>query len=264
MTIFVKYNIFLIFMYIYIYLGCYVYLGALRRLLDLNIVIEKDTLYKLIEMCYNHEDHKNVIGYNILHSALASLKIDAIEFINWTKYNGHIPSSKLIEEAKKLQKKIDRRTRVASSSGRDSQKMRMRARRSTKVTRGSFGSKAQLTTLAELDEEEGADEREESIGEMGGRKHLNLRDIKGRNSIPSDDGSSMLDGFRLRTDSLRGSFDFEMGSRAGSMIWEDDMSDSGSEWGGSSDFGGMSDADNTNSKSTLNFNFSFSNFDLND
>ena len=193
--IFVAYNIFLI--NVCLYLGCYVYLGALRRLLDLNIVIEKDMLYKLIKMCYNHEEHKSVITYNVLHIALASFEIDAIEFINWTKDNGYIPSSKLIEQAKKLQKKLDRKKRVSLSSGRDSQKMRMRARRSTKVTRGSFGSKAQLTTLAELDEE-GADKREENIGETGNRKHLNLRDSKGRSSIPSDDGSSMLDDYRLR------------------------------------------------------------------
>ena len=102
----------------------------------------------------------------------------------------------------------------------------MRARRATKLTRGSFNSKAHLTTLAE----DGDEEEEDDIEFTGNsKKHLNLRDIKGRSSISESKNTSMLDGYSLRDEDrretgTRDSFDFGignlgLGSRTNSLIW---------------------------------------------
>lgn len=153
----------------------------------------------------------------------------------------------------------------------------MRARRTTKLTRGSFNSKALLTTLAE----NGDEEEEDDLGLTGNsKKHLNLRDIKGRSSISESKNTSMLDGYSLRDEdrretSARDSFDFGignlgLGSRTNSLIW-DDASDSGSDWGGmgsrsdsTSDFGNEGELTHNSSRNSLNFNFSMSKFNMNE
>ena len=124
-------------------------------------------------------------------------------------------------------------------------------------------SRTHLDTLTELDDEnEGADEREES----NQRKHLNLHDIRGSTSISTENKNGMLDGFKIRDDEQRNSFDtrnsFDMGSRSNSMVW-DVASDGGSDWGWSdctSDYGDFTDFDNTNSRSS--FHFSSSDFHI--
>ena len=255
-------------------IGCYLYLCTLKRLFDLNVTFNKNIFYRLIEESFSREDHKNNVTYSTLRPAFSAVEIDATVFLQWIKDKGYTPSTKLINHAKKYQKKKDRRKRLSASSARDAHMMKMRARRSTRGTKVA-DSRIHLDTLTELeDENEGADEREESNQRM----HLNLHDIRGSSSISTGNKKGMLDDFKIRDDDqinsfdMRNSFDarnsfdtrnsFDMGSRSNSLLW-DVASDGGSDWGWSdcaSDYGDFTDFDNTSSRSS--FHFSSSDFHI--